>query len=151
MQFPNRKLLRKSMNIKITLLIINLLILTGCYGKITGQVVDAETGKPLEGAVILVEWTKTSGLGHTSTESFKVVEAVTDKNGKAGIEGLFSLRADYPSVTVYKKGYVAWNSKKIFPSYDKREDFEWDSTYEFRLEKFKDRYSYGEHVSFIRS
>ena len=122
---------------------------TGCYGEITGTVVDAETGKPIEGAVILVEWTKTKGLGLTHTESYKVVEVLTDKEGKATISGTFSPFVDYPDVAVYKKGYVAWSSRIIFPDHINRTDFKWKNNYVFRLEHFKPEYSYIDHSSFI--
>ena len=125
-------------------------MITGCEGKITGIVVDAETGKAIEGAVILVEWTKTKGLpGLTSHDSYKVVEVVTDKDGKASIEGVSSPFVDYPDVTVYKKGYVAWNNHYVFPDYKKRTDFDWKNNYAFSLEKFKPEYSYDKHASFI--
>lgn len=120
------------------------------YESITGTVVDAETGKPLEGAVVLAEWTKTKGLGLTYTESYKVVEVVTDKEGKFTIPGVMSPLVDPPSVTIYKKGYVAWNNNYIFPGYQKREDFSWRSGYVFKMNHFKKGYSYEAHVSFIR-
>lgn len=141
-----------SMRIRYTILAITLLFLTsGCYATISGTVVDAETGEPIEGAVVLVEWTKTKGLGLTYTESYKVIEAITDKEGKVTISGTLSPLVDPPSVTVYKRGYVAWNDKFIFPGYKKREDFTWGNGYIFKMERFKEGYSYSEHVSFIRT
>ena len=53
-------------------------------------------------------------------------------------------------MTVYKKDYVAWNNKYIFPSYEKRTDFRWGSGYVFRLENFNEnKYSHKQHVLFI--
>jgi hypothetical protein len=124
---------------------------TSCDGEITGIVVDAETGQPIEGAVILVEWTKAKGVpGMSYTESYKVVEVVTDKEGKASIAGVSSPLVDAPDVTVYKKGYVAWNNHFIFPDWKKRTDFKWENNNVFKLEKFKSEYSYDKHTSFIR-
>lgn len=137
---------------QIFLAIIFLFLMAGCEGEITGIVVDAETGQPIEGAVILVEWTEVAGLpGMTHTESHKVVEVVTDKEGKASIEGVLSPFVDAPDVTVYKKGYVAWNNHYIFPDWKKRTDFQWENNYVFKLEKFKPEYSYVEHTGFISS
>jgi hypothetical protein len=51
-------------------------------------------------------------------------------------------------VTVYKKGYVAWSSRWIFPNWEKRSDFRWKSEYTYKLEKFLDIYSYIEHEGF---
>lgn len=135
---------------KIRVLLAMLILITGCYAEITGTVVDAETGQPIEGAVVLVEWTKTHGFGHTYTESYKVIEAFTDKDGKATITGTFSPTVNYPHVTVYKKGYVAWNNEMIFPDYKKRTDFKWKNGYVFRLERFKeDIYTHRDHVMFL--
>jgi hypothetical protein len=127
-------------------------VCAGCYAGITGKVIDAETQQPIEGAVVLVEWTKTKGFpGMSHTESAKVIEVVSDKDGKVEIAGNFNPLVDPPHVTVYKKGYVAWNNEYIFPDYKKRTDFKWKSGYEFRLERYKDGYSHNDHVSFIRS
>lgn len=136
---------------QIFLAIIFLFLMTGCEGEITGIVVDAETGQPIEGAVILVEWTKQHGLGLTYTESYKVVEVVTDKNGKASIEGVSSPFVGAPRVTIYKQGYVAWNNEFIFPDWKKRTDFKWENNYVFKLKKFKSQYSYVKHLGFIGS
>jgi len=126
------------------------LINTGCYAEITGKVIDAETGLPIEGAIVLVEWTVTKGLpGMTYHESYKVAEIVTDNEGKVTISGVSNLLINPPDVTVYKNGYVAWNSNFIFPGYKKRADFKWQNGAVFKLEKFKAQYSFIEHQSFI--
>jgi len=122
--------------------------LTGCYGPITGTVVDAETGKPVEGAVVVVEWTKRIGFGHHYTKSHKLIETLTNKEGKVIIPGVCRPLLDPVDVTVYKKGYVAWNNYSIFPDDTKRTDFKWGD-YTFKLERFKPDYSYDKHVSFI--
>jgi hypothetical protein len=125
------------------------LFLSACYAPIKGHVIDAETNQPIEGAIVLVEWTKKHGFGDHWTESFKVVEATSDKDGNVQIEGCNSPFVEFPDVTVYKKGYVAWSSRMIFPSDRSRTDFKWGD-YTFKLERFKEGYSYIDHVSFIR-
>lgn len=131
-------------------IIIAASLISGCYAGITGRVIDAETQQPIEGAVVLVEWSKTRGFGHTYTYSYKVVEALSDKEGTVKIEGCYSPFVHKPSVTVYKKGYVAWNDESIFPDLEQRTDFAWGN-YIFRLEKFSDAYSYVKHQSFVTS
>ncbi len=135
----------------ILLLLASLLISTGCYGygTLKGKVVDAETGEPIEGAVAMVEWTKTKGLGNTYTVSAKVVEAVSDKEGNIELEGCFSPFVNKPNLTIYKKGYVAWNNVYVFPDWKKREEFEWKDGQVFKIEKFKNTYSYVDHQFFI--
>ncbi len=117
----------------------------------SGIVVDSQTGKPIDGAVVLVEWTITKGIGLTSTESYKVVETLTNKEGKFNVLGITNPRVNPPDVTVYKKGYVCWSSRIIFPDYRNRTDFEWRDGFVFRLNRFKPEYSYIEHTSFISS
>ncbi len=135
----------------ILLLLASLLISTGCYGygTLKGKVVDAETGEPIEGAVAMAEWTKTKGFGNTYTVSAKVVEAISDKEGNFELGGCLSPFVNEPSLTIYKKGYVAWNNKYLFPDWIKREGFQWNSGNVFRMERFKKNHSYIQHESFI--
>jgi len=114
-----------------------------------GRVLDAETNRPIDGAVVLVEWTKTIGFGLTYTESYKVVEALSDKDGKFELPGCYSPFVNVPDVTVYKKGHVAWNNKYVFPTHANRTDFTWKSGYVIMLKKFNKEYSYTQHQSFI--
>ncbi|RLC98243.1 MAG: hypothetical protein DRI46_11675, partial [Chloroflexi bacterium] len=116
---------------------------------ITVKVVDAETDEPIEGAVVLVQWTKTTGFGFKATSIYKLVELVSDKNGELTIPGVFKLGASKPMLVVYKKGYVAWRNEYIFPSYERRTNFHWRDGYVFRLEHFKAEYSHKDHVSFL--
>jgi hypothetical protein len=128
-----------------------LFVITGCYATTTGTVVDAETGQPIEGAVVLAEWTITKGLGLSYSTSYEVVETLTDREGKVTISGVFNPFVNYPLLTVYKKGYVAWNNQRIFPDNQRRTDFKWSDGYVFRLEKFRPEYSYDKHTYFIRT
>ncbi len=134
-------------------LFILTLLPSGCYGEITSTVVDSETGKPIEGAVVLVEWTITKGLpGMSYTESYKVIETITDENGRFTIsEWVYNPLVNKPTLTVYKKGYVAWNSEFIFPNYERRKDFKYKEGVIIKLEQFKVGYSYDAHVSFIET
>ena len=138
-------------NLYLVFIIVTFMV-TGCSAEqkiITGTVIDSETGTPIEGAVVLVEWTKAEGVpGLTSTKSYKVVETVTDKNGKFTVENVKKLSIDSPDVAVYKKGYVTWSSRNIFPTREKRNDFHWRSGNIYKLEKFKDSYSYVDHDGF---
>ena len=46
----------------LIILIMVFIACSGCYSGINGKVVDGITGNPLEGAVVLAQWTKTHGL-----------------------------------------------------------------------------------------
>ena len=136
------------------LLLMMLLPTAACAGpksgkSISGKVIDAETGQPIEGAIILVEWTKTHGFGNTYTTSEKVAEVLSDNNGIVNIPGYDVRFVNDPDITIYKPGYVAWSNQWIFPDTRKRTDFEWKDGYAFILEKFKEGYSYVKHESFI--
>lgn len=131
------------------LFLIMILMAPCCNAEITGRVVDAETGEPIEGAVVLVEWTITKGLpGMSYSESYEVKEALTDKEGKIRISGVLNPLVK-GHVTVYKKGYVAWDDRFIFPDYKKRTDFKWQPGYVFKLDKFKPEYNHNAHWAFI--
>ncbi|NVN89942.1 MAG: carboxypeptidase regulatory-like domain-containing protein [Desulfuromonadales bacterium] len=138
------------------LLIIMLLPSAACTGPVSGKaikgkIVDAETGQPIEGAILLVEWTKNHGFGNTYTTSEKAIEVLSDKNGAVTIPGYNDSTAENPDVTIYKPGYVAWNNYWIFPGYKKRSDFSWIGGYVFKLERFKSEYSYIDHEEYVMS
>jgi len=139
------------MRLIIAVLIISAVLVAGsCYAEITGIVVDAETGQPVEGAIVFVEWTKTKGLpGLTSTRVYKIVEVETDKEGKFSISGTLSPFVDPPMVVIYKRGYVAWRNDFIFPGWKKRTDFKYQSDMVIKLEKFREEFSHKEHLDFI--
>jgi len=128
-----------------------LLLLNACYGGITGEVVDAETGNPIQGAVVLVEWDMTKGLGLSYTTRYKVFETVTNGNGRFTLQGVFNPFVNPPNLVIYKKRYVAWRENFIFPEYKKRKDFQWKSGTVYRLERFKRGYSHSKHTSFFLS
>jgi hypothetical protein len=86
-----------------------------------------------------------------STDSYKVFEALTDSEGKVKIEGMMDLFVNEPEVSVYRKGYVLWNNRYIFPGWKERTDFNWTNNYVFRLEKFKSEYKYLDHLLFIHN
>ncbi len=136
--------------IRAILPLLLILTVSGCYPEITGTVLDAETGVPIEGAIVFVQWSKTKGLpGLTSTKVYKIVEVETDKEGKFTISGTLSPFVDPPRAVVYKRGYVAWRNDFIFPGWKKRADFKYQNDIVIKLEKFKEGFSYKEHISFI--
>ncbi len=119
------------------------------YPSIDVQVVDAETGEPIEGAVLLAQWTITTFLYESASSNYKVVEKVSDENGRMTVPGVFKFGVNEPKIVVYKKGYVAWRQDYIFPDYRERSDFKWRDGYVFELERFKPEYSHEDHVSFL--
>lgn len=118
---------------------------TGCARTIQGQVLEAETGKPIAGAVVLGVWTKSVGLLLSHWELLGVREAETDAEGRFVLEQLGGMFVE-EEITVYKFGYIAWSSEYIFPSKNvhKRE-----VPPEIRLEHFPVGGSHKKHMEFI--
>lgn len=107
--------------------IINLLIcvfiittLAGCavthkYGPYIGEVVDGQTGKPIEGAAVHIQFVTVSPTpGGGSSKYAGAIECLTDKNGtfnlsyRAKTFRMFSLWNTQPNITVFKPGYGAF-------------------------------------------
>lgn len=138
------------MKIKIILILFLLaLTSTGCYAGITGIVVDAETGRPIEGAVVLVEWTITKGLGLTYQELYKVEEIETDGKGNFEISRAYNPFLNPPTVVIYKPNYIAWRNDYIFPGWEKRAGFKLKNGTIVKLEKFGNEYSHNQHLDFL--
>ncbi len=132
------------------ILIFGMFVLnSGCSAGISGTVVDAETGKPIEGAVIHADWAMRKGVpGLQYSQDYAVAEAVTTKNGNFRVSGVMNPFVSPPTVVIYKKGYVAWRNDYIFPDYQHRTGFEWKGNNVIKLEPFK-RYSHSRHVLFL--
>jgi hypothetical protein len=91
------------------------LLLVSCTPKcvISGRVVDAETGRPIEGAAVAIRWyaaypDKQSGKSETAD----AVQALSNN------QGVFKV-PEYPGsrhvLGVYKAGYICWSSRDVFP------------------------------------
>lgn len=94
--------------------VYTLLVYSTGYPTISGTVVDAETGQPVEGAVALCVWTYTTGMIERIHRIAKVTEGFSDAQGRVKIRGTWNIFVDLPELTVYKRGYVAWNNQEIF-------------------------------------
>ena len=138
----------KSLTPCLALLLV--FMLGSCSAEVTGTVVDAETGKPIEGAVVLVEWTMTKGMpGMTHTQPYEIEEVVSKKDGTFKIKKLLNPLLNLPRVTIYKRGYVAWNNEYVFPTWSKRKNYKYENGMVIKLELFKKEYSRKDHVNFI--
>ncbi len=135
---------------KMISMMLLLLLISGCYLPMSGRVVDGETKQPIEGAVVLVEWTEEHGLGLTYHTVYKIAETETDKQGRFSLPGAYNPLVDQPCLVIYKQGYVAWRNDTVFPSFEKRRGYDvWEHGYEYKLERFKDGYSRDLHSSFM--
>jgi hypothetical protein len=80
-----------------------------------GQVVDAATGEPLEGVIVLAVWDKVSpGMIHHRRDYHDVDEVVTDADGRFVVPERSRLTAnpfvsiDGPNLVIFKPGYGRW-------------------------------------------
>jgi len=138
---------------KITLLALGALVLIwvayNAYLPIDGYVVDVETGKPIEGAIVFTSWHITYGLGLTYSKVYTLNETTTDQSGRFRInEYVLNPFVNKPKLTIYKAGYVCWNSRIVFPE-GFREGFKWGGGQTYMLERFKLEYSRDVHESFF--
>jgi hypothetical protein len=116
---------------------------------ISGQVVDAETGRPIEGAAIYILWTKQElwPPGLAEEVRFEQAETLTDSEGRFKVPKYYS-PFKKGKITVYKNGYVCWNSWKIFPDWRERKGFKLKNKMKIGLERFKEEYSKEAHAHF---
>lgn len=91
-------------------------------GPYEGKVINADTGEPIRGAVVLGEWSRLyHHVAGTTHQFYDAVETVTDENGEFRIGGLGLLlfRDIEPmGIVIFKAGYehfghTPWESLKI--------------------------------------
>jgi hypothetical protein len=120
----------KGLLIIMCLIIVGSLLwfLTWYDGPYKGGVIDAETGKPIEGVVVLGVWYKElPSPGGTVGSYFDAQETVTDKNGDFEVKGLGLqiITVSEMHVLIFKAGYEyigpgLWDSFKIDPIFKKK-------------------------------
>jgi hypothetical protein len=113
----------KQMRRPIVGILLGLLLLTvGCDriiysdGPYIGRVIDKETKKPIEGAVVLAVWQKESpSIGHYVVSYYDAQETLTDARGNFTIPGITLGRSlnplakiREPLFTIFKPGYAAY-------------------------------------------
>jgi hypothetical protein len=87
-----------------------------------GQVLDAETGQPLSGAVVLAAfWKRSPGAVHERRDFYEAMEVVTDDEGRFVIPPVktFTLtpftRIQGPDIKIFKGGYGQWQFRNEPP------------------------------------
>ena len=122
----------------------------------TAIIIDDATGKPVEGAIALAQWFRAVSLGFGLGGSLaldKTQETISDKDGKINIDGYWGLYifSRKPGLTVYKPGYVLWDSQGICP-FGERTDFDKNhrsvKLLKFEPEAARWLYEYSERFSY---
>lgn len=86
-----------------------------------GKVIDAETKKPIEGAVVVVTYSKeTIGVPEHYSSIIEVKEALTDKSGEFYIPSYTTIiqplsAEDAVSFIIFKPGYGSFPNWRIYP------------------------------------
>lgn len=121
----NWELFIKNKLLSLIFILFVFLTVTACDTTFKGKVIDADTKRPIEGAVVVASWLEeTATISGPSTRPKDIREALTDKNGEWIIQGVrgreggtitsiftFLTRTYYtrpPEFVVFKPGYCSW-------------------------------------------
>lgn len=101
-----------------------LLVISNCsyawaseFGPFQGKIVDAKTREPVEGVVVLIEWSEKHFFAGSTF--YNAQETLTDKNGEFYIQGIWIFNpwnwiSLHATATIYKSGYygidVPWKT-----------------------------------------
>ncbi|MCD6500101.1 MAG: hypothetical protein J7M25_17550 [Deltaproteobacteria bacterium] len=144
-------------------------------GPFAGRVLDAGTGQPIRGATVYAAWRYEQGVGIGSPAGYRQYRIVTDADGCYRVPSVRELRDAVLhvklvggvrllvpgkhgsgsggklvgfSLVVYKKGYVAYRSDRLFASGRPRFDFsQYDNV--VRLERWNLQMDHRRHILFI--
>lgn len=120
---------------------------------VKGRVVEANSGKPIEGASIAIRWTGNRFLSFYSSGSYLIEEA----KAISGKEGYFEIPKYFLrnfSMGVYKKGYVCWSNDFIFLKGGKGKKRHWfrvKDGMKIKLEKMTSEYPRFKHAGFVNA
>jgi len=145
---------------EIALLAVFVCVLLVAFGilyiadDIEGWVVDAETGKPLEGVIIVAHWQLEGGFeGGVPVGELKILETVTDENGRyyfpawgprLALTG--RLESESPELLLFKPGYESLGLSDEFYRGGNAPRSDWDGK-TIRLNRFEDSIQqYAEHL-----
>ena len=123
-------------------------------GPFEGIVVDAETDRPIAGAVVSGSWAFERGVGLVGPAGAEEVATQTGADGRYRLPRLEalpegpSMRIRRFTLVVYRRGFVGWRSDRRFPEGTVRRDFSQRGN-RVRLERWRDGLTYHQHVRFL--
>ncbi|MFZ3137176.1 MAG: carboxypeptidase-like regulatory domain-containing protein [Thermodesulfovibrionales bacterium] len=112
-------------------IIVIFILLQGCTYAVRydsdyrGRVIDADTGEPIEGMVVLGTWyNEYSGVAGAVHTFYDARETVTDKNGEFSIPGIGITNVTPMDILIFKTGYEydsgSWEGLKKSSFYKKK-------------------------------
>jgi hypothetical protein len=123
-------------------------------GPFDGQVLDAETDRPVGGATVAGSWAFERGLGLVGPAGAREVVVETTADGRYRIPPLSDLptgastRIRRFTLLVYHRGHVGWRSDRRFPGGAARHDFSQRGN-RVRLDKWQPTYAHHQHLVFL--
>ncbi|MDU0459864.1 MAG: carboxypeptidase-like regulatory domain-containing protein [Geobacteraceae bacterium] len=129
-----------------------LLPVRSCFNGISGRVVDNATGKPIEGALVSVQWTRSAIFSLEGSSCLVLnTETKTNKNGKFTIwHTPFNPFVDSPVMVIYKEGYLPFNNNLgVFPGRENYMESAWKSNQTYKLPPYNYEYPLHDVEFFI--
>ena len=123
-------------------------------GPYDGKVIDADTERPVAGALVAASWAFERGIGVPGPAGAEEVVTQTGADGRYTIPSLdrlptgLSARVRRFTLIVYQRGYVAWRSDRRFPGREARRDFSQRGNV-VRLERWQPNYTHAQHLLFM--
>ena len=123
-------------------------------GPFDGQVIDAGSGKPIDGATVVASWSVRQGRGLSGPGSVRVVALDTDADGRYRIarfeEDAFAHGSwlDRFTLVVYKRGYLGWRSDLRYSDGAPRSDFT-QAANVVPLERLPPDISHRRHLAYL--
>ena len=121
-------------------------------GPFEGRVADAQSGRPLPGAIVWVAWSFCRGEAVCAPAGTETWSGDTDADGHYASSALQrfpgAVRLDHVTLIVYKRGYVGYRSDRYFEGAQPRRDFAQRHN-QVKLDRFPESASHAEHLAFI--
>lgn len=123
-------------------------------GPYDGKVVDADSERPIAGALVAASWAFERGIGVSGPLAAEELVTQTGPDGRYSIPRLgrlptgLSTRVRRFTVIIYRHGYVGWRSDRRFPGRQVRRDFSQQGNL-VRLERWQAGYTHAQHLLFL--
>src|SRR5262249_10582759 len=120
-------------------------------GPYDGKVVDGDSERPVQGALVAASWAFERGIGVEGPLDAEEVVTQAGGAGRSAVPRLdrlptgLSARVRRFTLIVYQRGYVGWRSDRRFPGRDARRDFSQRGNL-VRLERWQPAYTHAQHL-----
>jgi hypothetical protein len=123
-------------------------------GPYDGKVVDADSERPIAGALVAASWAFERGIGVEGPLDAEEIVTQTGADGRYEVPRLerlptgLSARVRRFTLIVYRKGFVGWRSDRRFPGRQARRDFSQRANL-VRLERWQPAFPHAQHLLFL--